>query len=126
MTEIYVFVLYGYETWSLTLTEEHKLTVFENRVLRKIFGPNRQDVTGDWRKLHNEELYDFYSSPNMITTVYVKRIPLTEVARLKNCPFGVNITMDFFSSTAKMTQLQIGNFLIWPLLHSVNDKMGGA
>ena len=50
------FVLYGCETWSLTLREEHKLRVFENRVLRRIFGPKRDGVTGQWRKLHNDEL----------------------------------------------------------------------
>jgi hypothetical protein len=49
-------VLYGYETWSLTVREEHKLRVFETRVLRRIFGPKRDEVTGGWRKLHNEEL----------------------------------------------------------------------
>jgi hypothetical protein len=47
-------VLYGYETWSLTLREEHRLRVFENRVLRRTFGPKRAEVTGEWRKLHNE------------------------------------------------------------------------
>jgi hypothetical protein len=50
--------LYGCETWTLTLREEHRLGVFENRVLRRIFGPKRDEVTGKWRKLHNEELYD--------------------------------------------------------------------
>jgi hypothetical protein len=58
-------VLYGCETWSLTLREEHGLRVFENRVLR-IFGPKRDKVTGEWRTLHNEELRDFYSSPSII------------------------------------------------------------
>jgi hypothetical protein len=54
--QILSFFLYGCETWSLTLREEHRLTVFENRVLRRIFGPKRDEVTGEWRKLHNEEL----------------------------------------------------------------------
>jgi hypothetical protein len=49
-------VVYGYETWSLTLREERGLRVFENRVLRRIFGPKRDEVKGEWRKLHNEEL----------------------------------------------------------------------
>jgi hypothetical protein len=53
--------LYGCETWSLTLREEHKLRVFDNRVLRRIFGPKRDEVTGEWRKLHNEELHNLYS-----------------------------------------------------------------
>jgi hypothetical protein len=53
-------VLYGCETWFLTLREEHKLRVFENRVLKRLFGPKRGEVTGEWRKLHNEELNDMY------------------------------------------------------------------
>jgi hypothetical protein len=56
-------VLYGCETWSLTLKEEHRLRVFENRVLRRIFGPKRDEVIGGWRKLHNEELHNSNSSP---------------------------------------------------------------
>jgi hypothetical protein len=62
-------VLYGCETWSLTLRQEHRLRVFENRVLRKIFGPKRDEVTGEWRKLHYEELCDMYSSPNIIRII---------------------------------------------------------
>jgi hypothetical protein len=54
------FETYGCETWSLTLREEHRLGVFENRVLRMIFGPKRDEVTGEWRKLHNEELHHLY------------------------------------------------------------------
>jgi hypothetical protein len=59
-------VLYGCETWSLTLREEHRLRVFENRVLRRIFGLKRDEVTGEWKKLHNKELRDLYSSPSII------------------------------------------------------------
>jgi hypothetical protein len=62
-------VLYGCETWSLTLREEHRLTVFENRVLQRIFGPKRDGVTGEWRRLHNEGLNDLYSSPNIIRVI---------------------------------------------------------
>jgi hypothetical protein len=59
-------VLYGCETWSLTLREEYRLRVFENRVLRKICRPKRDEVMGEWRKLHNEELRDLYSLPSII------------------------------------------------------------
>ena len=55
-TIILPVVLYGCETWSLTLRDEHRLRVFENRVLRRVFGPKRDEVTGEWRKLHNEGL----------------------------------------------------------------------
>jgi hypothetical protein len=55
-TIIFAVVLCGCETWSLTLRDEHRLRVFENRVLRGLFGPKRDEETGDWRKLHNEEL----------------------------------------------------------------------
>ena len=62
---ILLVVLYGCETWSLTFREECRLRVFKNRVLRRIFGPKRDEIRGEWRKLHNEELNDLYSSPNM-------------------------------------------------------------
>ena len=61
-------VLCGCETWSLTLREEDRLRVFENRVLRRIFGPKRDEVTWEWRKLHNEELNDLYSQ-NIIQVI---------------------------------------------------------
>jgi hypothetical protein len=64
-TIILPVVLYGHDTWSLTLREEHRLRVFENRVLRRIFGPKRVEVMGDSRKLHNEELHNLYSSPDI-------------------------------------------------------------
>jgi hypothetical protein len=67
-------VLYGCETWSLTLREEHRLRVFENRVLRRIFGPKRDEVTGEWRKLRNEELHDLYSSPSIIRITKSQRM----------------------------------------------------
>jgi hypothetical protein len=62
-TIILPVVLCGCETWSLTLREEHRLRVFKNKVLRRIFGPKRDEVRGGWRKLHNEELRNLYSSP---------------------------------------------------------------
>jgi hypothetical protein len=65
-TIILPVVLLGCETWSLTLREECRLSVFENRVLRRIFGPKRDEVTGEWRRLHNKELYALCSSLNII------------------------------------------------------------
>jgi hypothetical protein len=74
--------LYGCETWSLTLREEHRLRVFENRVLRRIFGPKWDEVTGEWRKLHNKELHDLYSSPSIIRIIKSRRMRLVgHVAR---------------------------------------------
>jgi hypothetical protein len=67
-------VLYGCETWSLTLSKEHSLREFENRVLRRISGPKRDKVMGDWRKLHNEELHNLYSSPNIIRMIKTRRM----------------------------------------------------
>jgi hypothetical protein len=64
----------GVKTWSLTLREEHRLRVFENRVLRRIFGPKRDEVTGEWRTLHNEELRDLYSSPSIIRIIKARRM----------------------------------------------------
>ena len=67
-------VLYGFETSSLILTEQIRLRVFENTVLRRIFGPNGDDVAGEWRKLHNEELSDLYSSPDIIRVMKLKTV----------------------------------------------------
>ena len=67
-------VLYGCETWSLTLREERRQRVFENRVLRRVFVPKRDEVTGERRKLHNEELSDRYSLPNIVRVVKSRRM----------------------------------------------------
>ena len=67
-------VLYGCETWSLTLRVERRLRVFENRVLRRAFGPKRDEVTREWRKLHNERLRDLYSLPNIVRVVKSRRM----------------------------------------------------
>jgi hypothetical protein len=75
-------VLYGCESWSFTLREERRVSVFENRVLRRIFGPKRDEVTWEWRKLHNEELNDLYSSPNFVRVLKSRMRWAGHVARM--------------------------------------------
>jgi hypothetical protein len=76
-------VLYGCETWSLTIREEHIPGVFENRVLRRVFGQKRDEVTGEWRELHNEELHDLYSSPSIIRIIKSRRMRWARARRSK-------------------------------------------
>jgi hypothetical protein len=66
--------VYGCETWSLTLRDEHRLRLFENRVLRSIFGPKREEVAGGWRRLHNENIHDLYAAPNIVSVIESRRI----------------------------------------------------
>ena len=73
-TLILLVVMYGCETWSLTLRKEHRLRVSENKVLRRIFGPKRDKVTREWRKLHNEESNDLYSSSNIVRVIKSRRM----------------------------------------------------
>ena len=73
-TDFIKVVLYGCKTWSLTLKEERRLRVFENRALRRIFRPRREEVTGEKRKLHKEELNDLYCSPNIIRVIKSRRM----------------------------------------------------
>jgi len=73
-SHIIAVVLYGCETWSLTLRQERKLSVFENMVLRSIFGPRKDEVTEDWRRLHNEELNELYCSPNIVRVIKWRRM----------------------------------------------------
>jgi hypothetical protein len=76
-------VVYGCESWSLTLKDESRLRVFENKVLRRIFGPRKGEITGKWRRLHNKELYALYSSPNIIRVMKPRRLRWTgHVARM--------------------------------------------
>ena len=96
-TIIFPVVLYGCETWSLTLREERRLRVFENRVLRRAFGPKRDEVTVEWRKLHNEEFSDLYSLPNIVRVVYRVLVGKPEGKRPLGRPrrrWGDNIKMD--------------------------------
>ena len=79
LDEVYIYiilpvVLYGCEAWSLTLREERNLRVFQNMVLGRIFGPRRDEVTGEWRRLHNEELNGLYSSPNILRVIKSRRM----------------------------------------------------
>ena len=83
-TIILPVMLYGCETWSLTLRGKRRLRVFGNRVLRRIFGPRRDEVTGEWKKLHNEELNDLYSSPNIVRVIKSRRMRWAgHVARMR-------------------------------------------
>jgi hypothetical protein len=92
ITIILPIVLYVSETWSLTLRKERRLRVFDNRVLRRIFGPKRCEVTGEWRKLHNEELNNLYTSPNIVRVTKSRRMRWTghaaRVGREKRCIQG--------------------------------------
>jgi hypothetical protein len=81
-------VLYECETWSLTLGEEHRLRVFENRVLRRIFGPKREE-DGSWRKLYNHEFHRWYSSPNFVRVIKLRRLKWAgHVARMGEAGSG--------------------------------------
>jgi hypothetical protein len=73
-TIILPVVLYGYETWSLTLKEERRLRVSQNRLLRRVFGLRRDGVTGEWGKLHNEEFNDLYCSANIVRVIKLRRM----------------------------------------------------
>jgi hypothetical protein len=91
-TVILPVVLYGCETLCLTLREEHRLRVFENRMLRKLFGKKRNEVTGGWRKLHNDELHGLYSSPSIVRVIKARRMRWAgHVARMGEVRGAYNI-----------------------------------
>ena len=105
-------VLYGCETWSLTLREERKLRLFENMVLRRIFGPRRDEVTEEWRRLHNEELNDLYSSPNIVRVIKSRRMRWAgHVARMgeeTGCTWSVQKVSDLnFSRINKSSTVSV-------------------
>jgi hypothetical protein len=77
-------VLYGWETWFRTLKEEHRLRIFEDKELRRLFAPRRNEVTGGWKKLHNEEHRDMYSAPSLIRIIKTRRMKWAgHVARMR-------------------------------------------
>jgi hypothetical protein len=91
-------MLHGCETWSLTLREEHRLRVFENRILRRIFGSNckRDEVTGKWRNLHNEEIHILYCSPNIIKHIRSRRMRWAgHVARMGKMRYTCKVFMHY-------------------------------
>jgi hypothetical protein len=90
-------VLYGCETWSLTLKEKHRLKVFENRVLRRVFGPKSDEGTDDWVRLHNEELHALYFSPNIIQVRKSRMIWARRVARMEEMRGAYRFSMGKFN-----------------------------
>ena len=93
-TIILLVVLYGCETWSLTLREKNRPKVFKNRVPRKIFGYKRDEVTGEWRRLHNKEVYDICSSPDIILVIQSRIIKWAgHVARMGESKGGYRVLL---------------------------------
>jgi hypothetical protein len=104
------FVLYASQNWSLTLREEPRLRVFENRALRRVFGPTRDEVTGEWRKLHNEEHNDLYSSPNIVQVIKSRRMWAGHLARVGDSRdvYWVLVRKPEEKETTWNTQAQMG------------------
>jgi hypothetical protein len=106
-------VLYGCETWSLTLREEHRLRVFENRVLRKIIRPKRDEVIGGWRKLHNEELHNLYCLPSIIRIIKPRRMRWAgHVARMREKGMHVGFCWESRKERDHYKDLDVGGRII--------------
>ena len=123
-TIILLSVLYGCETWSLTLREEHRLRVFENKVLRKIFGAKRYEITGKWRQLHNAELHTLYSSPIIIRNLKLRRLRWAgHLARLGNaCCYSLEKILSSHLLSKKLKVNTYKTIIIPRVLHVV--KLG--
>jgi hypothetical protein len=112
-TIILPVVLYECETWSLTLGEDHRLRMLENRVLRRIFGPKKDDVTGRWRKLHDEELHNLSSSPSIISMITSRRIKWRgHVACMRGKRNAYRILMGKPEGKRRLEDLDIGGWII--------------
>jgi hypothetical protein len=108
-TIILPVVLYGCETWTLTLREEHRLRVFENRVLRRIFGPKRDEVTEGWRKPHYEELHGLYFSPSIIRVIKARKMRWEgHVARMGEVRGAYNILVGKPEGRRPLEDLGVG------------------
>ncbi|KAJ4438254.1 hypothetical protein ANN_14193, partial [Periplaneta americana] len=128
-TGILLVVLYGCETWTLTLREEQRLRVFENKVLRKIFGAKRGEVTGEWRKLHNTELHALYSSPDIIRNIKSRRLRWAgHVARMGKFRTAYRVyielsknetnvrSQDYFTVLSFISHNPVGTPIVWDFI----------
>ena len=117
-------VLYRCATWSLKLREEGRLRMFENRVMRRIFRPRREEVTGEWRKLHNEELNDFYCSANIILAIKSRRMKwVVYVARIGRREVQTGFCRGNLRERVHLEDLGIGGRII---LRCIFRKCDGA
>jgi len=111
-TVILPVVLYGCETWALTLREELRLMVFDNRVLRKIFGPKADGVTEEWRKFYNEELYCLYSLPNIISVIKSRMRWAGHVARMGRGEVNAGFWCEYLMERDRLEHLRVDGRII--------------